>query len=186
MIPKHISEFCNDDITKIENYEQAMNDTTQTWDCHHRLETDLNLTKQELIDRKLYFKRPASELIFLTHAEHTSLHMSGKTSPNKGILMSEVTKKKMSEARKGKHHSEETKKKIGAAHKGMHRSEEAKKKMSESIKRKYLSDEYRRKISEAIKGRIRINNGVKTKLIYPNELDYYISLGYIKGALKRK
>jgi hypothetical protein len=60
---------------------------------------------------KLYFNRPASELIFLTKAEHTRLHSKGKK-------LSEETKRKLSEAHKGKkfnlgrHHSEETKIKI--------------------------------------------------------------------------
>lgn len=31
--------YCKDDITKIENYEKAIADKTQTWAIHHRLET---------------------------------------------------------------------------------------------------------------------------------------------------
>ena len=184
MIRKRIYKFCNDDITQIENYFQAMNDTTQIWDCHHRLETDLNLTKQELIDRKLYYSRPASELIFLTHSEHSKLH---------GKCMSEETKRKIGEARKCKPLSEEHKKKISETRKGItpynkgtQLSEEQKHKISESIKHKSLDKEYIKKLSDAKKGRIFINNGQIAKTIYPNELDYYISLGYTKGRLKRK
>ena len=141
MISRRIYEFCNDDITKIENYEQAMNDTTQTWHCHHRLETDLNLSIQELKDRGLYFNRPASELIFLTHSEHTSLH----NIKNKGKFhwnLSEETRKKMSEAKKSKSLSEEHKKKIKKPHKyrtpwnkglkGLKFSEETKRRMKEA------------------------------------------------------
>ena len=66
--------FCKDDISKIENYEEAINDNTQTWDCHHRTEIWWNCTSQELIDNDCYYHRPAKELIFITHAEHARLH----------------------------------------------------------------------------------------------------------------
>ena len=128
MIPRRINKYCNDDITQIENYEQAINDTTHTWHCHHRLETDLNLSQQELKDRDLYYNRPASELIFLTHAEHTSLH-------NKD--MSKETKRKISESMKGNSFSEETKRKMSEAKKGKSFSEEHKRKMSEARKGKH-------------------------------------------------
>ena len=194
MIPKRIYKFCNDDITQIENYYQAINDTTQTWHCHHRLETDLNLSRQELKDRDLYYNRPAKELIFLTNSEHVSLHNKNMSEEakkkisetKKGRQLSEETKRKMSEAHKGKPLSEEHKRKMIEINKGKHHSEETKNKISESIKQKHLSAEYKRKISEAFKGRIFINNGQISKMINPNKLDYYISLGYTKGKLKRK
>lgn len=66
--------FCKEDISKIENYEEAKNDNTQSWDCHHRTEIWWNCTSQELIDNECYYHRPAKELIFLTHAEHSKLH----------------------------------------------------------------------------------------------------------------
>lgn len=66
--------FCKEDISKIENYEQALNDKSQCWDCHHRTEIWWNCTSQELIDNECYYHRPAKELIFLTHAEHSKLH----------------------------------------------------------------------------------------------------------------
>ena len=34
--------YCKDDITKIENYDKAINDTAQTWHIHHRLEFTLD------------------------------------------------------------------------------------------------------------------------------------------------
>lgn len=176
MISRRIYRFCSDDITQIENYEQAMNDTTQTWHCHHRFEIDLHLSQQELIDRGLYHNRPASELILLKPSEHTLLHHKGKyvseetkrkisesckglTPHNKGIPMSEEQKKKMSEALKGRTFSEETRKKMSESHKGIkpnlgkHHSEESKKKISEANKGKHCSEETKRKISEAQKGK---------------------------------
>ena len=56
-------------------------------------------------------------------------HSLGKVPWNKGIHISEETRKKMSVANKGHYHSEETKRKIGNANRGMKRSEETKEKM---------------------------------------------------------
>lgn len=88
-------EYCKEDISKIKNYEQAVNDTTQVWDCHHMTETWWNCTAKELMDNECYYHRKACELIFLTHAEHTRLH-------RKGNKHSEETRRKIGEARKGK------------------------------------------------------------------------------------
>lgn len=62
----------------------------------------------------------------------------------KGIPLSDETKKKMSESRKGrlgpmkgKHHSEETKRKMAEVHKGESRSEETKRKLSGLYKGKH-------------------------------------------------
>ena len=87
--------YCKEDISKIKNYEQAVNDTTQVWDCHHITETWWNCTSKELIENECYYHRKACELIFLTHAEHTRLH-------RKGNKHSEETRRKIGEARKGK------------------------------------------------------------------------------------
>lgn len=87
----------------------------------------------------------------------------------KGKHLSEETRRKLSEARKGKytgekhsmygkHHSDESKKKMSEAHKNM--SEETKKKMSEAhkgqtawSKGKKFSEEHKKKLSEAHKGK---------------------------------
>ena len=118
--------YCNEDISRIENYEKAVNDSTQTWDCHHR--RGITTSKNELLEIGEYFHRPASELIFLTKAEHRSLHntlkFKGKTSHWKGKHRSEETRIKMSEAQKGNKNrlgktcSEETKLKISFTKKG--------------------------------------------------------------------
>ena len=54
--------FCKDDISKIENYELAKNDTSQTWDIHHRLELTLDgefaHTSEELKRLCMYYNRP--------------------------------------------------------------------------------------------------------------------------------
>ena len=33
-----VTKYCGEDISKIENYDKAIADTTQMWICHHRLE----------------------------------------------------------------------------------------------------------------------------------------------------
>lgn len=93
---RNVKEFCKE-FEKIENYQEAAS-SLEIWDCHHRNEIDMNLSRQELIDRDLYYNRPASELVFLTHRDHRSLHGKG----NKNML--------------GKKHSIETKKKMSDAH----------------------------------------------------------------------
>lgn len=118
---RHAKNFCKDDISLIENYDKAISDSTQMWHCHHRREKIFS--RKELIENNEYYKRPASELIFLTEYEHKSLHHKD----NKNWLgkhHSEETKRKMSESQKGnknmlgKHHSEETKLKISESNKG--------------------------------------------------------------------
>ena len=152
--------YCKEDISKIKNYDKAIADTTKTWQCHHMTETWWNCTAQELIENECYYNRKACELIFLTPAEHRSLH-------NKGKHHSDETKRKMSESLKGeknpfygKHHTEETKKKLSEAKKGKNpwnkgrtASIEARDKMSKSHKGKKLSEEHRKKIADAAKKR---------------------------------
>lgn len=90
-----VKQFC-DEYWKIENYQEAVNDTTQTWHCHHRHEIEYNLSKIDLQAMDFYFNRPFDELIFLTSADHRSLHhkgkvgvWKGKVGPNKGKIFGE-------------------------------------------------------------------------------------------------
>ena len=109
-----LNQYCNEDISKIENYEKAVSDKENMWHCHHRLEIGSNGENVSLKDLKrngLYYNRPASELIFLLASDHTRLHNIGKH-------FSAETKRKISESckgnpspNKGKHFSVETKKK---------------------------------------------------------------------------
>lgn len=124
-------KFCKEDISKIENYDKAISDNTQTWHCHHRTEIWWNCSKKDLIENECYYNRKACELIFLTPAEHKSLHSKGK-------IVSEETKQKMSIAQKGKPRSKDSIRKRSETMKGHHLSEETKKKISEARK-KYLA-----------------------------------------------
>ena len=136
---KCAKSYCSEDISKIENYEQAISDDTQGWDCHHRLEIQGQFRNSTSLLKKccLYYNVPAWQLIFLPHGEHTRLHTLG------GHL-SEETRKKLSIVHSGekhpmfgKRHSEETRKKMSLAHSGekhpmfgKRHSEETRKKMS--------------------------------------------------------
>ena len=74
----YTKRYCSEDISLIENYHQAITDKTKMWDVHHRRESDENgrtlFTGKQLIDMGLYFKRPASELVFVTRSMHNKLH----------------------------------------------------------------------------------------------------------------
>ena len=95
------TKYCRADLSLIENYDKAIADTTQTWDCHHRGEI-LPCGRFSIDDLKkfgLYYKRPASELIFLTLFAHRQLHKKGVPKPYlKGVPKSEATKKAIGEA----------------------------------------------------------------------------------------
>lgn len=169
---RYAKKFCCEDISKIENYAAAIADTTQVWDCHHRLQTHnsdgerrlVDISRKELKALGMYFDRPADELIFLTCKDHMSLHQKGK----KHGTLSEETRKKISETKKGKKMpplSEEHKRKISESTKGkkhMPFSEETRKKMSESRKGKPKSEEAKQKLSESMKGK---NKGKHWKLV---------------------
>ena len=78
----------------------------------------------------------------------------GEKNYHYGKSLSEETKIKLSEAHKGKTLSEETKRKMSESRKGRIVSEETRKKQSESNKGKTRSEESRKKMSESQKGRI--------------------------------
>ena len=70
--------FCSEDVSLIENYHQAISDEEKMWDVHHRRESDSEgrtlFTRKQLIEMNLYYKRPASELIFVTRSMHKNMH----------------------------------------------------------------------------------------------------------------
>ena len=128
---KHAKKICREDITLIKNYEQAITDESQIWDCHHI--NELTFTRQELIKQNMYYYRPANELVFLTRSEHKKLHLTV-------CAGADERRRKMSESLKGrkrKPFSEETKRKMSEARKGRKFSDETKRKMSEAAKRRY-------------------------------------------------
>ena len=185
-----IKKFCKDDISLIENYDKAIADTTQVWHCHHRRETIYS--RSGLIEIGEYYNRPACELIFLTKSEHMRLHKLGKQP-------SEESRKKMSEAHKGKpsgmngkHHSAETCNKISDALSGenhplfgKHRSETTRRKISEAHKGKRFSESHKKKLSEALIG----NKRHLGKHWYNNSVISVLARecpeGFVKGRIKK-
>ena len=105
---------------------------------------------------------PLSNLVYLTKSEHMKIHVKN---------MSEETKRKMSEAAKGKNFSSETKLKMSEAAKGNTCRLGTKQ-----------SEEAKRKIGEAAKDRIWINNGMINKFV---KIDEEIPEGYSRGRLKK-
>ena len=99
-----LKKFCCEDISLIENYNEAAN-SSEKWQCHHKLEITLHKTSKELIEIGLYYNRPASELIFLTEKEHKSIHY-------KSGMSNFSTKYGKDNPMYGSHHSEDTKQKL--------------------------------------------------------------------------
>ena len=133
---QNVKSYCCEDFRLIENYELAINDTTQMWECHHRGEVLPcgRFSRDDLKKFGLYYKRPAAELIFLTSTAHRLLHKKGVP---RGP-MSEATKKAISEAKKGIPLSEAHKKAVSDGLKGVPLSEEHKKALSEAHSKKIL------------------------------------------------
>lgn len=177
---KHkIARYCNEDISNIENYETAIT-SDLLYDCHHRLELedengvkrDNPISAKDLIKNGLYYHRPANELIFIEHREHTRLHHKGKhiSEETKRKIsensknMSEETKQKISEANKGRQFSEESRRKM--SEKARNRSQETRDKLSKAQLGKHHSDETKRKLSESHKNpskETRIKMGIDKK-----------------------
>lgn len=81
MISRSLKPICRDDISKIENYKEAV-ESKEFWECHLRLEltldNELAHTKEELIRLGMYYNRPYYELIFLPRSYHMTLHRNAE------------------------------------------------------------------------------------------------------------
>lgn len=108
---RQAKEFCCENISLIENYNEAFT-SNEKWDVHHKL--GLWFDRQWLIDNGFYFDQRSEMLTFIKYDEHRRLHHTGNHY-RLGQRTSEETKRKLSEANKGKHLSEETKRKMRAA-----------------------------------------------------------------------
>jgi len=107
-----------------------------------------NLTEAEAFKHEIYMIDVFGRIDLGTGILHNMTNGGDGVS---GGIISDETKRKLSEAHKGKTHSEETRRKISEAKKGKTHSEETKRKIGEAHKNP--SEETRRKIGEASKGR---------------------------------
>lgn len=183
MISNHSPKlFCSEDITSIENYDKAVADKTKIWHCHHKLE--MFYTMDELKAMGRYYHVPARELVFVTPKEHYWWPHKGTSNAamkNRGRIMSEESRKKMSEAAQGRKLSNETKRKLSAALKGHKFSDEHNRKIGDYFRgrrRPKFSEEWRRNMSLAKRGSCYwYNNG---------EIQIRASecpVGFVKGRL---
>ena len=101
-------------------------------------------------------------LKYMDAGEHMRLHKKGKTAWNKGIRMnlSEETRKRMSDAKKGK--------KPGNYGKPCPQT------VKDALKKANAGN-------TIIRGRIWVNNGVINKMVYPND----IPAGFFRGMLRK-
>ena len=92
--------YCSEDISLIENYQTAISDKTKMWEIHHRRESDSEgrtlFTKKQLKEMGLYYKRPASELVFVTRSMHSKLHREIRSKGGGSEAAKEATKEKNS------------------------------------------------------------------------------------------
>ena len=142
---------------------------------HNRRVNRLVLETYEPIENdNLYDAHHKNEIRSDNHLENLEWELKGKhiREHHKGKVVSEETRRKMSEKKLGVKRSEETRRKIGEAQKGHLVSEETKRKISEAHKGHLVSDETKRKMSEALKkkgfhppsqkGTLWWNDGTKT------------------------
>lgn len=121
MITNRIKRYCKE-YWKIENYEKAINDDSQIWEVHHRLEimpfSGKIVGANYLIKQSMYYDVKPEELIFLTKAEHTKLDRPHNTRSFSGRRHTSESIEKIRNNNKGKKRSEETKRNISKAKKG--------------------------------------------------------------------
>lgn len=171
---KRAKRYCKEDLCLIENYENALNDANITWDVHHRLETDENISQDELMKNDLYFHRPAKELIFLTPSEHHHLHSSKEKNPMYGRynenhpcygrIISDEENEKRSKSLKEYYKDTENRKRSGNIRRGV-----------------ILTKEHKQLLSDINKGARRMTNGIERRYILKDQIEYYLKNGYRFG-----
>lgn len=180
MISKsHARQYCSESITKIENYEEALK-SEDRYDCHHRDEIKVlpsgmkvYRSQKDLIEAGRYWKCPANELIFIRHDDHLLLH--GSERPVDHEKASNIAKQaSITRIARGNHwHSEETKKKISEAHKGKSSWNKgltySNPKVSIALTGKKLSEKTKMNMSKSRTGRKWFNDGINTFFIFPSE-----------------
>lgn len=116
------------------------------------------------------------------HSEETKKKIGlgglGRIPWNKNKPITEEHKQKISKANSGRIRSEEAKQKTSNTMKGIPKSEETKQKM-----RKPKSPKAIENMKKAQQNRVWINNGIINKKIKKDELDKYLTEGFVLGVL---
>ena len=107
-----------------------------------------NLTEEEAFKHEIYMISVFGRKDLGTGILH---NRTNGGEGNNGVIMSEETKRKISEANKGRIKSDEWRKNLSEAMKGKPKSEEHRRNNSEGQKGKTLSEETKRKMSESHK-----------------------------------
>lgn len=92
---KNARRYCREDYTKIRGFDEAVN-STDKYDIHHL--NELTFTRDELIKMNMYYHRPASEIVWLSHSDHRKWHDRWNGNPMYGRIHSEEARKKMKES----------------------------------------------------------------------------------------
>lgn len=121
---ENVKKFCKDNIKDIEGYNEAVT-SEKRYCCHHKL--GLNVSYKDLIEKGLYYNRPASELLFIEIGEHTRLHKQN---------LREETRKKLSGEKNGMYDVH----RYGETHPmyNRHHTDDTKQKMSDTMKGKFI------------------------------------------------
>lgn len=138
---KEARRYCSDDISLIQNYQQAIEDQTQVWHCHHRLQFQGEFHNSAKLLKKcgMYKNVPAWQLIFLKPEIHDSMH--GKWNfyniakgfcGRKGIPLSKEHRQKLSQSLMGHEVSDESREKNRIGHLGRQLSPEHKAKFTKA------------------------------------------------------
>lgn len=147
---EQLARYCEGDMADIENFAEALIDTAETWNCHHRAEI-LPCGRFSITDLKkfgLYWHRPANELVLLRKADHIRLHKLG----NKNRL--------------GKKNKASANEKTRAAKLGALNPMYGRTGAAHPFFRKSHTAETKKKLSAAKKGRRWFNNGSKSVMAY--------------------
>ena len=157
-------KYCSEPLELVENYRAAEKDDFKGWCLHHKREIENDgstKTRQELIDKGMYWNRPADELVFMTNEAHHKLH--GKH-PVKSTAI-KISQTRLQRIANGEIkvdtsclHTPEVRAKISIA---------AKKRLAEKNNHpmygKHQSEESRKKNSLSQRGRHWWNDGVSCK-----------------------
>lgn len=131
-------QFCSEPLENIENYDRAVEDTEHMWECHHRAEILPCgvYSREDLKKVGLYWNRPASELIYIRHDEHRTLHAKNRK-PETTRQIAE----KVAMFNRGRKLCDEHRRKLSLSHMGKHPSPSATLNRVASLKKRYETQE---------------------------------------------